>query len=239
MPRVTGLDLIKKLRSEDKALPIILTSGAMPTEELIRHPWLQLDAILSKPFFVTELLDTVKKVLCAADSACIRVEMDFPIIMKAISEIPLVEKPAIASTEDQANPSHRILVVDDDTDTRQLSIDVLAGSGYEVEGVKDGAAGWEALLTYDYDLILTDNKMPKMTGVEMIGRLRSARMAVPVIMATRHLPIHEFVERPWLKPDAMLQRPFSNDDLLAAVKHVLNKDDGDDSRPETLLPAYL
>ena len=239
MPRVMGLELIKKLRSEDKTLPIILVSGTVPTEELKQHPWLQLDAMLSKPFSIAELLDTVKEVLRAADDACIRVEMDFPVIMKAISEIPSVEKPAIASTDEQTNPSHRILVVDDDTDTRQLSIDVLTGSGYEVEAVKDGAAGWEALLTYDYDLVLTDNKMPRMTGIEMIGKLRSARMAVPVIMATRHLPTYEFAEKPWLKPDAMLQRPFSNDDLLATVKHVLREDDGDGSRPETLLPVYL
>jgi CheY-like chemotaxis protein len=194
---------------------------------------------LSKPFTVAELLDAVKQVLCAADGASIRVEMDFPVIMKAISEIASVEKPAIVSTENQTNLSHRILVVDDDKDTRQLSVDVLTGSGYEVEGVKDGAAGWEALLTYDYDLIITDNKMPRMTGVEMIGKLRSAKMAVPVIMATRHLPTYEFAEKPWLKPDAMLQRPFSNDELLATVKNVLRRDDGSDSRQETLLPVYL
>jgi DNA-binding response OmpR family regulator len=81
--------------------------------------------------------------------------------------------------------------------------------------------------------------MPKMTGIEMIGKLRSANMAVPVIMATRHLPIQEFVRKPWLKPDAMLQRPFSNDELLMTVKDVLNKDEGGDGRPETLLPVYL
>ena len=120
-----------------------------------------------------------------------------------------------------ANSPHRILVVDDDSDTRQLSLDVLAGAGYDVEAVKDGAAGWEALQAKSYDLIITDNKMPRMTGIEMIEKLRSARMAVPVIMATGYLPTHEFARKPWLKPDATLQRPFSNDDLLAAVKEVL------------------
>jgi DNA-binding NtrC family response regulator len=63
--------------------------------------------------------------------------------------------------------------------------------------------------------------MPRMTGVEMIGKLRSANMAVPVIMATRYLPVDEFARRPWLKPDAALERPFSNDDLLEMVKQVL------------------
>jgi CheY-like chemotaxis protein len=78
-----------------------------------------------------------------------------------------------------------------------------------------------------------------MTGIEMIEKLRSARMAVPVIMATGDLPTHEFARKPWLKPDATLPRPFSNDDLLEAVKKVLHTDDGSDGRKETLLPIYL
>jgi CheY-like chemotaxis protein len=130
-------------------------------------------------------------------------------------------KSADAPVPCPTNPGRRILVVDDDSDTRQLSVDVLAGSGYDVDGAKDGADGWDALQTYDYDLIITDNKMPRMTGVEMIGKLRSANMAVPVIMATRYLPVDEFARRPWLKPDAALERPFSNDDLLEMVKQVL------------------
>ena len=83
-----------------------------------------------------------------------------------------------------------------------------------------------------YDLIITDNKMPRMTGIEMIEKLRSASMAVPVIMATESLPTQEFARKPWLKPDATLQRPFSNDDLLAAVRTILRTDDGKDGPNE-------
>jgi hypothetical protein len=50
-------------------------------------------------------------------------------------------------------------------------------------------------------------------------------MAVPVIMATSYLPTHEFARKPWLKPDAALERPFSSDDLLETVKKVLGTDD--------------
>jgi len=258
MPRVTGMELIKKLRSEDMTLPVILASGTMPAEELKQYPWLQLDATLPKPFTIAQLLDMVIKVLDAADSARIRVENDFPIIMQAISEIKSpprsasqssaimqngeissIEEPAIAPAQDRTSLAPHILVVDDDGDTRQLSIDVLAGFGYDVEGVKDGAAGWEALQADSYDLIVTDNKMPRMTGLEMIEKLYAAHISLPVIMATRHLPMHEFARKPWLKPDATLERPFSNDDLLATVKKVLHTDGGNDGRRETLLPMYL
>jgi len=155
--------------------------------------------------------------------------------MKCIETTP-IEEPAITIIPDHANSPPRILVVDDDSDVRQLSVDVLADSGYEVEGVKDGAAGWDALQNNSYDLIITDNKMPRMTGIEMLERLYAAGMSLPVIMATRILPTHEFARKPWLTPDATLQKPFSNVDLLATVKNVLHTDDGSDGPRETISP---
>jgi len=124
-------------------------------------------------------------------------------------------------------PEHshqRILVVDHDDDVRQLSVDVLSESSYDVEAVASGSAGWRALQHNQYDLIITENAMPGMTGMEMIEKLRSANIALPVIMATKHLPRHELARKPWLKPAATLPRPFSIDDLLAAVKTVLHRD---------------
>jgi DNA-binding response OmpR family regulator len=138
-----------------------------------------------------------------------------------------------------ANSSHPILVVDDDDDVRQLTLDVLTDSGYDVEGVKDGAAGWKALQTNNFDLVITDNKMPKMSGLEMIAKLRSARMSILVIMATGSLPMHEFASKPWLYPDATLQRPFSNQALLASVKKVIRRNDSYDNHMKMLLPPYL
>ena len=63
MPGMTGLDLIKKLRSEDMTLSVILASGTVPAEELNRCPWLQVDALLPKPYTIAELLRTVNQVL--------------------------------------------------------------------------------------------------------------------------------------------------------------------------------
>jgi DNA-binding response OmpR family regulator len=124
----------------------------------------------------------------------------------------------------QKNPPCRILVVDDDPDTRQLSVDVLVSANFEVDAAVDGADGWEALRAKHFDLVVTDNKMPRMTGIELIKKLRYTRLHLPVIMATNQLPTQEFEQKPWLLPDATLQRPFSNDDLLATVKKVMRID---------------
>jgi len=69
MPQVSGFALLKKLRSVRIMLPVILVSGAIPVEELDRHPWLRLAGTLLKPFTGDELLRTVEKVLRATDSA--------------------------------------------------------------------------------------------------------------------------------------------------------------------------
>ena len=152
--------------------------------------------------------------------------------------MPIAESP-LDPTKRQKSSRLRILVVDDASSARQLKVNLLVDCGFDVEEARDGADGWEALKTGHYDLVITDNTMPRMTGVEMIEKLRSARMTVPVIMATGFMPIFLFARKPWLEPDAALTIPFSDNDLLAAVKRILDKDDGDDIPTATLLPQYL
>jgi len=237
MPNLTGLQLVKKLHSSRMALPVIMATGTLPEEELARHPWLKPAALLLKPYTITELLGAVKEVLREEEDPAIADQSMFSDSQN--QNPPQAEKPTGTPRPHPTRSAHRILVVDDNSDTRQLSVDALTDSGYDVDAAIDGAAGWEALQDTSYDLAITDNKMPRMTGVEMIEKVRAARMAIPVIMATGHLPTQEFARKPWLKPDAELQRPFSNDELLAAVKKVLLLDDGSDGNTQTLLPKYL
>src|SRR5450759_780416 len=102
--------------------------------------------------------------------------------MKTPLKIP-VAKAANAPAQGQANPPHRILVVEEDIHVRQLNTEVLTRSGYEVDAAEDGAAAWVALNGDSYDLMITDNGMPKLTGIELLRKLRAARMELPVIMA--------------------------------------------------------
>lgn len=123
----------------------------------------------------------------------------------------------------QASPSNRILVVDDDRDLRLLSADVLVHSGYQVDTAADGADGWEALHTKSYDLLITDNSMPKLSGVELVKKLRSAHMALPVILASGAMPTEELDRHPWLQLAATLVKPFSTGQLLETVNEVLSQ----------------
>jgi DNA-binding response OmpR family regulator len=237
MPKLNGLELLARIHDAGVLLPAILVSGAMPAAELNQRPWLRLTDRLAKPYTLAELLGAVNKVLRpASPPKSARLFRECALVE---TEIPPMAKPVTSPLRNPVYPSQRILVVDDNRSARQLHVDLLRGNGYGVEGVQDGAAGWEALQTSDYDLVITDNTMPRMTGVEMIGKLRAARMTVPVIMATGALPTREFIRKPWLKPDVSLQKPFTDDDLVAAVKSLLGPDDGRDDQKESLIPKYL
>jgi two-component system alkaline phosphatase synthesis response regulator PhoP len=130
-------------------------------------------------------------------------------------------------------------VVDDDPHICHLNTEVLIRHGYEVNAVADGAAGWDALKAESYDLLITDNKMPELTGVELLRNLRAARMALPVIMATGSLPKEEFTRYPWLQPSATLLKPYTTEELLGTVREVLRATDGacDQSAPTPVWPS--
>jgi DNA-binding response OmpR family regulator len=65
MPKITGLDLVKNLRSASMSLPVVMVAGSLPVHELVSNPSLQVAAMLCKPFSVAALLDTVENVLRA------------------------------------------------------------------------------------------------------------------------------------------------------------------------------
>ena len=128
--------------------------------------------------------------------------------------------PASARPLCQARPAHRILVVEDDGDIRRINTEVLTQSGYQVDAAEDGAAAWDTLQRQRYDLMVTDNDMPKVSGVELLHKLHAARMVMPVIMATGQRP-REFTLYPWLQPAALLLKPYTFAVLLGTVRNVL------------------
>jgi DNA-binding response OmpR family regulator len=116
----------------------------------------------------------------------------------------------------------RILVVDGEPDIRQLAFEVLIQSGYEVVVAADAAAAWDALDDdIYYDLVIAENNVSKQTAIELLKKLRAARMILPVIITTETLPVQKFASSPWLQPDATLVKPFAVEELLGTVKKVL------------------
>jgi two-component system, chemotaxis family, sensor histidine kinase and response regulator WspE len=134
----------------------------------------------------------------------------------------------------QTHPFKRVLVVDDDLLIRQLNAAVLNRFGYRTKTAEDGAAAWKALQANSYDLLVTDHNMPKVSGIELVKKVHSAQMALPVILASGDLPWQELGRNPWLQPVATLAKPITGDQLLATVTKVLGEADSTREQIEPL-----
>jgi len=141
------------------------------------------------------------------------------------SQNPAGRKSAGAPSGPGTSAPRQILVVEDDHCIRQINTEVLLNAGYLVDQAEDGAVAWDILQLKGYDLLLTDNEMPVLSGLELLKRLHAARLDLPVIMATGTLPKDEFTRYPWLKPAGTLIKPYTLDELLIAVREVLSVTD--------------
>ena len=118
-------------------------------------------------------------------------------------------------------PQARILYVDGDASTRRLGELVLARSGYGADTAKDGEEAWTALQNQKYSLLITDNQMPRLTGLELIRKLRRHHMLVPVILASTSVHLLPADELPRLQCRVIMAKPFTPEQLLSAVYKVL------------------
>lgn len=78
----------------------------------------------------------------------------------------------------------RILLVDDDGETRELLRDYLTDSGYEVMVAADGQRACKVLSSFDADLVVTDLEMPTMDGLQLIRWLRRWRPGCAILLVT-------------------------------------------------------
>lgn len=115
----------------------------------------------------------------------------------------------------------RILVLDDDVNILSIYSLALVRAGYTIDTAADGEQGWNALCANDYDLLLTDNDMPRLTGVKLVVRLHRAGITVPVIIASGSVALPDVFTGEWLGLAAVLHKPFTAYELVAAVRQVI------------------
>lgn len=121
--------------------------------------------------------------------------------------------------------NERILIAEDDADLRDLLQDNLEDAGYETVVAIDGRA---ALAHIDrsqeqIDLLLTDFRMPGLTGDELLARIRECRPEVPVILITAFGSVEQAVEMVKAGAFQYLTKPFDTDELLQTVAKALEQ----------------
>ena len=109
-------------------------------------------------------------------------------------------------------------MVEDEASLRDGIVDLLAADGHQVTAVGDGVAGVEAGLRDPYDLVVLDLMLPRLDGMEVCRRLRSARPGVPILMLTARGSEDDKVRGLMEGADDYVTKPFSVRELLARVR---------------------
>ena len=136
----------------------------------------------------------------------------------------------------------RILIVDDDAGQRSLLHSFLKGQGFETVPVDSGARALEVLRAQPVSLMISDVRMPGMTGLETLRLARKDHPVLPVLLVTAYADVKEAVGA--MRDGALnyLTKPIDLDELLATVQQVTGvggaaslKLDADQRLPETVI----
>lgn len=119
--------------------------------------------------------------------------------------------------------SARVLVVDDSEDMVMLLTEFLEDAGYRVTTAEDGNQAMERIQRELPDLIILDALMPKMSGFEVVGKIKSdsATRLIPVIMLTGLSDINDKIRGIELGVDDFITKPFNRLELLTRVKSLV------------------
>ena len=115
----------------------------------------------------------------------------------------------------------RILVIDDEEIVRISCQKCLTPEGYEVDVASNGIEGMQKVQTTKYDLVLTDLKMPEMDGMEVIMKAKESQPGTRVIMMTGYSTVEHAVKAMRLGAYNFIEKPFTPDTLITAVKEAL------------------
>ncbi len=117
----------------------------------------------------------------------------------------------------------RILVIDDDQAVRETMGRMLRGAGYTVETAETGEGGVSAAKGNTFDVIISDMRMPGISGLEVLQRLRDQRVDSAFIVMTGFGTVDTAVEAMKLGAVDFVQKPFLRDELLMRVRSAADR----------------
>jgi two-component system, OmpR family, response regulator len=120
-------------------------------------------------------------------------------------------------------PQLSILVVDDDPDVREYLRDFLASEGYGVRAVEDPTAVVDELKRGDFHVIVLDLMMPKLSGIDLLGRIREVDNDVAVIILTGFPSLESATSSIEHDVSAYIRKPFAVKDFREAIQRIAKK----------------
>lgn len=115
----------------------------------------------------------------------------------------------------------KILIADDDPQMQLAIKAALTRAGYQTTVANNGRMALELLESGQFDLVVSDQRMPEMTGQELMAAMQEKGMKTPLIMITAYGTINQAVEAMQLGAADFISKPFTSEDLERIVERVL------------------
>ena len=134
----------------------------------------------------------------------------------------------------------KVLVVDDEPDVLRICERILSADGYSVTTVSNGFEAVQLAGSQEYDLLLTDIKMPGMDGLDVAQAARTVNPHLVCVTMTGYSTMDTAIEALKLGIEEFIIKPFTPDDLIAAVSRGLEKERlrRESARLRALLPLF-
>ncbi len=120
----------------------------------------------------------------------------------------------------------RVLLVEDDPATAKSIEMMLSSAGMVVDSTDLGEDGLEIGKLYDYDIIVLDLMLPDIDGMEVLRRLRDARVQTPVLILSGLVESEQKVKGLGSGADDYLTKPFNKEELLARIQAIVRRSKG-------------
>lgn len=122
------------------------------------------------------------------------------------------------------NRHERILIVDDEASLRGILIELLGEAGYAVDTAESGEEAMRKLRTSDVDLVMTDIRMGRMSGIDLIRQIRATGLTTEIIVMTSNASLDTAIEALRLGAYDYILKPFENlEEVHALVGRALEK----------------
>jgi two-component system, NtrC family, response regulator HydG len=128
---------------------------------------------------------------------------------------------------------YRVLIVDDDPTFCMMLKSFLAQNNFDVKEVFSASSGYKAFQDTDFDIVLTDYRLPDRDGIELLKEFKSLKPNVPVILMTRYADIRTAVSAIKLGAFEYVAKPVNPDEILLTIRTALKKKAELDSRRES------
>jgi len=117
----------------------------------------------------------------------------------------------------------KILIIDDEVDICRGCQRIFEAKGCTIKMAFSGKEGLDRTGKEEFDIIITDLKMPDISGIEVIKKIKQKKPDQPIIMITGYATVDTAVEAMKLGVEEYISKPFKPDEIIDAVKNIVDK----------------